>query len=269
MHHSSSMSSLRGSKGNKNEFGIGYGQPGWNLTTPDWTHKTLQPFQKNFYQEHPNVSNLNETEITEWRKKHKMYCIGDNIPRPVRTFEEAGFPEYIMVEIRKAGFTKPTAIQSQGWPMAMSGRDVVGVAQTGSGKTLAFVLPAIVHINAQPLLRPGDGPIVLIIAPTRELANQIENETGKFAHSSKLQHTCVYGGVGKKQQAQQLTQGVEICICTPGRLLDFLQSRTTNLDRVTYLVIDEADRLLDMGFEPQLKAIMSQVFYFYFFLGFF
>jgi len=143
--------------------------------------------------------------------------------------------------------------------MAMSGRDVVGIAKTGSGKTLAFILPSIVHINAQPLLRKGDGPIVLVVAPTRELAVQIETETQKFAYSSKIKHTCVYGGVPRRDQARALQSGVEICICTPGRLLDFLESRVTNLNRVTYLVIDEADRLLDMGFEPQLKAIFSQV----------
>ena len=164
-----------------------------------------------------------------------------------------------MAEIRRAGFQAPTPIQSQGWPMAMSGRDIVGIARTGSGKTLGFLLPSIVHINAQPLLRDGDGPIVLIIAPTRELAVQIEGEASKFASSSKIKHTCVYGGVPRREQARILKSGVEIVICTPGRLLDFLESGTTNLRRVTYLVIDEADRLLDMGFEPQLKAIMSQV----------
>jgi len=143
--------------------------------------------------------------------------------------------------------------------MAMSGRDVIGIAETGSGKTLAFLLPCIVHINAQPLLRDGDGPIVLVIAPTRELAIQIENEVSKFAYSSKIKHCCVYGGVSRREQSKFLREGVEIVICTPGRLLDFLECGTSNLLRVTYLVIDEADRLLDMGFEPQLSAILSQV----------
>ena len=164
-----------------------------------------------------------------------------------------------MAEINRAGFRAPTPIQSQGWPMAMSGRDVIGVAETGSGKTLAFLLPCIVHINAQPLLRDNDGPIVLVIAPTRELAIQIENEVSKFAYSSKIKHCCVYGGVSRREQIKHLKNGVEIIICTPGRLLDFLECGTTNLRRVTYLVIDEADRLLDMGFEPQLSSILSQV----------
>ena len=115
------------------------------------------------------------------------------------------------------------------------------------------------HINAQPLLRSGDGPIVLVIAPTRELAIQIEAECSKFAYSSKIKHCCVYGGVSRREQIRNLKNGVEIIICTPGRMLDFLESSVTNLRRVTYLVIDEADRLLDMGFEPQLSSMLSQV----------
>ncbi len=143
--------------------------------------------------------------------------------------------------------------------MALSGRDVIGVAKTGSGKTLGFLLPAIVHINAQPLLKPGDGPIALILSPTRELANQTLGETDKFGRSSKLKYTCVYGGVPKGQQARDLRNGVEICIATPGRLIDFIETGTTNLRRVTYLVLDEADRMLDMGFEPQMRMIVGQI----------
>jgi ATP-dependent RNA helicase DDX5/DBP2 len=121
---------------------------------------------------------------------------------------------------------------------------MVGLADTGSGKTLAFLLPAIVHINAQAYLRPGDGPIVLILAPTRELACQIKVEADKFGSSSRIQNTCVYGGAPKGPQVRDLKRGVEICIATPGRLIDFLESSTTNLRRVTYLVLDEADRML-------------------------
>lgn len=105
-----------------------------------------------------------------------------------------------MKEIQRAGFTEPTAIQSQGWPMALSGKDMVGVAQTGSGKTLAFLLPAIIHIHAQPELKPGDGPIVLICAPTRELAVQIQEECVKFGKSSGIRSVCVYGGTPKGPQ---------------------------------------------------------------------
>lgn len=143
--------------------------------------------------------------------------------------------------------------------MALCGRDVIGVAQTGSGKTLAFLLPAIVQINAQPLLRAGDGPIALIVAPTRELAQQIKHEVDKFGQTSQLKNTCCYGGASKREQAAKLREGVDILIATPGRLIDFIQSQTTNMKRVTYLVMDEADRMLDMGFKPQIEQIVSQI----------
>jgi ATP-dependent RNA helicase DDX5/DBP2 len=143
--------------------------------------------------------------------------------------------------------------------MALMGRDLIGLAETGSGKTLSYLLPAVVHINAQPHLGRGDGPIVLCLAPTRELAVQIQAECAKFGSSSRIKSTCVYGGASKGPQARDLRNGVEIVIATPGRLMDFLETRTTNLRRVTYLVLDEADRMLDMGFEPQIRKIIGQI----------
>ena len=139
--------------------------------------------------------------------------------------------------------------------MALLGRDMIGISRTGSGKTLAFLLPGMIHINAQPYLQPGDGPIVLVLAPTRELAVQIKVECDKFGASSQIKNTCVYGGAPKRHQTGDLQRGVEIVIATPGRLIDFLESGVTNLRRVTYLVLDEADRMLDMGFEPQIRQI--------------
>lgn len=220
---------------------------------------TLPKFEKSFYVEDPAVSSRSQAEVDEFRKKHQIAIQGTNIPSPVTTFDEAGFPGYVMNEVKAQGFAAPTAIQSQGWPMALSGRDVVGIAETGSGKTLTYCLPAIVHINAQPLLGPGDGPIVLILAPTRELAVQIQQEISKFGKSSRIRNTCVYGGVPKGQQIRDLARGVEVCIATPGRLIDMLESGKTNLRRVTYLVLDEADRMLDMGFEPQIRKIIGQI----------
>jgi len=146
----------------------------------------------------------------------------------------------------------------QGWPIALAGRDMVGIAETGSGKTLAFLLPAIVHINAQPYLSQGDGPIVVIMCPTRELAVQIQNESSRFGKSSKIKNAVCYGGVPKREQQQNLQDGVEIVIATPGRLIDFLENRVTNMKRVTYMVLDEADRMLDLGFEHQIRKITSQ-----------
>jgi len=114
-----------------------------------WDLSKLAVFEKNFYMEHPHVTAMSEQEVVTLRKVSDMTCVGDNIPKPVRTFEEASFPVYVLDEIKKLGFEKPTGIQMQGWPMALSGRDMIGIAATGSGKTLAFILPGIVHINAQ------------------------------------------------------------------------------------------------------------------------
>jgi ATP-dependent RNA helicase DDX5/DBP2 len=220
---------------------------------------TLPKFEKSFYKENSEVSSRTDAEVVAFRRESQITVFGRNVPRPVTSFDEAGFPNYVMNEVKAQGFEKPTPIQSQGWPMALSGRDVVGIAETGSGKTLTYCLPAIVHINAQPLLAPGDGPIVLILAPTRELAVQIQQEISKFGKSSRIRNTCVYGGVPKGPQVRDLSRGVEVCIATPGRLIDMLEAGRTNLRRVTYLVLDEADRMLDMGFEPQIRKIIGQI----------
>uniref|UniRef100_A0A6N2N4I4 RNA helicase n=1 Tax=Salix viminalis TaxID=40686 RepID=A0A6N2N4I4_SALVM len=219
----------------------------------------LTPFEKNFHVESPAVAAMSEREVEEYRQRREITVDGRDIPKPVKSFHDVGFPDYVLQEISKAGFTEPTPIQAQGWPMAMKGRDLIGIAETGSGKTLAYLLPAIVHVNAQPFLAPGDGPIVLVLAPTRELAVQIQQEAAKFGASSRIKNTCIYGGVPKGPQVRDLQKGVEIVIATPGRLIDMMESHHTNLRRVTYLVLDEADRMLDMGFEPQIRKIVSQI----------
>lgn len=234
---------------------------GASLRRPDWNSLSndLTTFRKDFYQEHVAVRTRTEDEIAAFRRQHEMTIFGRDIPRPVQDFHEAGFPDYVMTSLERQGFAKPTSIQSQGWPMALSGRDMVGIAETGSGKTLAYILPAIVHINAQSSLRPGDGPVALVLAPTRELAMQIQTECEKFGSSSRIRSTCVYGGVPRGPQIRTLSRGVEICIATPGRLIDMLECNATNLKRVTYLVLDEADRMLDLGFEPQIRKILDQI----------
>ena len=173
---------------------------GANLKEQHFDLNTLPKFEKSFYKEDPAVASRPQADVDAFRRKKEITIAGRNVPKPVETFDEAGFPGYVMNEVKAQGFANPTAIQSQGWPMALSGRDVVGIAETGSGKTLTYCLPAIVHINAQPLLSPGDGPIVLILAPTRELAVQIQEEVSKFGKSSRIRNTCVYGGVPKGGQ---------------------------------------------------------------------
>lgn len=226
-------------------------------------YASLPEFTKDFYMEHPDVQKRSEEEVRRYREEHEIIVTdpsGMGVPKPTQTFVEASFPDYVLECIAKQKYTSPTPIQAQSWPIALSGRDVIGVAQTGSGKTCSYILPAIVHINAQPYLEPGrDGPIVLVLAPTRELAVQIREEAQKFGGSSRIKNTCVYGGAPKHQQLRDLEAGCEIVIATPGRLIDFLENGKTNLRRVTYLVLDEADRMLDMGFEPQLRKIIGQI----------
>ncbi|XP_002135506.1 ATP-dependent RNA helicase DBP2 isoform X1 [Drosophila persimilis] len=224
-----------------------------------WSEVNLTPFRKNFYKPCDTVLARTQGETESFLTNNEITIKGDQVPTPSIDFEEGGFPDYVMNEIRKQGFAKPTAIQAQGWPIALSGRDLVGVAQTGSGKTLAYVLPAVVHINNQPRLERGDGPIALVLAPTRELAQQIQQVAIEFGSNTHVRNTCIFGGAPKGQQARDLERGVEIVIATPGRLIDFLERGTTTLKRCTYLVLDEADRMLDMGFEPQIRKIMQQI----------
>ncbi|XP_035793304.1 ATP-dependent RNA helicase dbp2-like [Anopheles albimanus] len=234
-------------------------QNGKNLRNIKWEPEDLTPFEKNFYQPSATLVGLSESEIEGYLNKHQITLKGREVPRPSMDFEDGGLPGYIMEELKRQGFSKPTAIQAQGMPIALSGRDMVGIAQTGSGKTLAYVVPSLVHIQHQASIRRGDGPIALILAPTRELAQQIQQVATDFGSRVSANNTCVFGGAPKGPQIRDLERGAEIVIATPGRLIDFLERGITNLKRCTYLVLDEADRMLDMGFEPQIRKIMGQI----------
>ncbi|XP_065874837.1 DEAD-box ATP-dependent RNA helicase 20 [Euphorbia lathyris] len=230
-----------------------------NIALPKQDFRNLVRFEKNFYIESPSIQAMSEQETMMYRARRDITVEGHDVPKPIRMFQEANFPDYCLDVIAKLGFVEPTAIQAQGWPMALKGRDLVGIAETGSGKTLAYLLPALVHVSAQPRLAQGEGPIVLVLAPTRELAIQIQEEALKFSSRTHVRSTCIYGGAPKGPQIRDLQRGVEIVIATPGRLIDMLEAQYTNLQRVTYLVLDEADRMLDMGFEPQIRKIVSQI----------
>ncbi|XP_057804283.1 DEAD-box ATP-dependent RNA helicase 20 [Salvia miltiorrhiza] len=230
-----------------------------NISLPKPDFSGLIPFEKDFYVESPSVRAMTEQEVMMYRARREITVEGQGVPKPIRVFEEASFPGYCLEVIARLGFVEPTPIQSQGWPMALRGRDLIGIAETGSGKTLSYLLPAFVHVSAQPRLAQGDGPIVLVLAPTRELAIQIQEEAVKFGSVANIRSTCIYGGAPKGPQIRDLKRGVEIVIATPGRLIDMLEAQHTNLRRVTYLVLDEADRMLDMGFEPQIRKIVSQI----------
>uniref|UniRef100_A0A7N8XN57 RNA helicase n=1 Tax=Mastacembelus armatus TaxID=205130 RepID=A0A7N8XN57_9TELE len=236
-----------------------FGNPGERLRKKRWNLDELPKFEKNFYAEHLEVQRISPYEMEEFRRKKEITIRGAGCPKAVTAFHQAQFPQYVIDVLMQQNFKEPTAIQCQGFPVALSGKDLVGIAQTGSGKTLAYLLPAIVHINHQPYLERGDGPICLVLAPTRELAQQVQQVAYDYGKSSRIKSTCVYGGAPKGPQIRDLERGVEICIATPGRLIDFLEAGKTNLRRCTYLVLDEADRMLDMGFEPQIRKIVEQI----------
>lgn len=138
-------------------------QPGEKLRDIRYNQVDLVPFEKNFFR--PSATNVARSshEVQAYLRKHDITMQGRDVPNPALFFDENGFPNFIMSEIKQQGFDNPTPIQAQGWPIALSGRDMVGIAQTGSGKTLAYILPALIHLKSQPALQRGDGPIALIL----------------------------------------------------------------------------------------------------------
>jgi ATP-dependent RNA helicase DDX46/PRP5 len=222
-----------------------------------------QPFRKNFYSESLEIAEMTEEEVDELRADLENITVkGKSPPRPIQKFAQGGFGAQIMQIINELQFSTPSSIQSQALPAIMSGRDTIGVAKTGSGKTMAFVLPMFRHIKDQPPLETMDGPIGMIMAPTRELAVQIHRDCKPFLKALNLRAVCAYGGAPIKDQIAELKRGAEIVVCTPGRMIDLLAAnngRVTNLRRVTYVVMDEADRMFDMGFEPQITKILMNV----------
>ncbi|TRZ24750.1 hypothetical protein HGM15179_002452 [Zosterops borbonicus] len=227
----------------------------------------LPPIEKNFYKESPRTASMSQEEVELWRKENNNITCDDLkegekrcIPNPVCKFEDA-FDHYpdIMANIRKVGFQKPTPIQSQAWPIILQGIDLIGIAQTGTGKTLAYLMPGFIHLTSQPISKDErGGPGMLVLAPTRELALQVEAECSKYAYK-EIKSICVYGGGDRKGQIDMVTKGVDIVIATPGRLNDLQMNNFINLKSITYLVLDEADRMLDMGFEPQIMKILIDV----------
>ncbi|XP_060921546.1 ATP-dependent RNA helicase DDX42 isoform X2 [Labrus mixtus] len=231
------------------------------LPLPPIDHSEIDypPFEKNFYNEHEELSNLTATQVLELRQKLNLRVSGAAPPKPSTSFAHFSFDEQLMHQIRKSEYTQPTPIQCQGVPIALSGRDMIGIAKTGSGKTAAFIWPMLVHIMDQKELEAGDGPIAIIVCPTRELCQQIHAECKRFGKAYSLRSVAVYGGGSMWEQAKALQEGAEIVVCTPGRLIDHVKKKATSLQRVSYLVFDEADRMFDMGFEYQVRSIASHV----------
>ena len=185
---------------------------------------------------------------------------------PITDFSDEDKFSMFKDTIKKMQFDKLTPIQSVGIPIVMSGQDLVGIAKTGSGKTLAFMLPCIHHtrnykreyksINGE-FYPNASAPLAVVLTPTRELANQIFDASLPFSTAGKTFARCVYGGRSIEQQSHQLSNGVDILIGTPGRIIDLVQRGSLDLGNVGFFVLDEADRMLDMGFMPQIQAIFD------------
>ena len=232
-----------------------------DIPTVDYSKIDLVPVRKDFWVEPAELSALTEEELAELRLELDGIKVnGKDVPKPVQKWAQCGLTRQTLDVIDTLGYEKPTSIQMQAIPALMSGRDVVGVAKTGSGKTVAFLLPMFRHILDQPPIKDTDGPIGLIMTPTRELATQIHRDCKPFLKSMGIRAVCAYGGAPIREQIAELKRGAEIIVCTPGRMIDLLaanQGRVTNLRRVSYVVLDEADRMFDMGFEPQVMKIFA------------
>ncbi len=176
------------------------------------------------------------------------------------SFESLGLAPEILRAVAEQGYTEPTPIQAQAIPVVLQGRDIMAGAQTGTGKTAGFTLPLLHRLaaHASTSTSPAKHPIrALILTPTRELAAQVEESVRTYGKHLPLKATVIYGGVNMNPQIEALRTGVDIVVATPGRLLDHVQQKSINLSRVEFLVLDEADRMLDMGFLPDLKRIMD------------
>ena len=171
------------------------------------------------------------------------------------SFNQFNLDTRINTAIQRAGFKKPTPVQISAIPPAMAGRDLIATAQTGTGKTAAFVLPILHKLLGGPLQSTRS----LIITPTRELAEQIHQTIGQLSYGTKIRSASIYGGVGAAPQIEALKNGVEIIVACPGRLLDHLHNQQVKLDKIDILVLDEADRMLDMGFLPDIKRILRRL----------
>jgi len=170
------------------------------------------------------------------------------------TFADLGLDPDTLQSVRDAGYTHPTPIQAQAIPLALEGRDLIGLAQTGTGKTAAFALPILNQLRGGPHRARA-----LILTPTRELCVQVEENFRKYAEHSALKTLAVYGGVALDPQTRALRKGVDIVIATPGRLLDHLERQNVVFDDLEVLVLDEADRMLDMGFAPQINRVVAEI----------
>ncbi|KAJ6228779.1 atp-dependent RNA helicase ddx41-related [Anaeramoeba flamelloides] len=213
------------------------------------------------------VQKMSQEESNELRKKLHIIVHGDDVCNPIKSFKLLRFPRSLVKGLAERGIRKPSPIQIQGFPLVMSGRDMIGIAFTGSGKTLVFILPIILFCIDEELKMPigaGEGPIGLVVCPSRELAGQIYDEINYYSaqmhkHGSYplLRTMLCIGGIDKREQLDGIKRGVHIIVATPGRLLDFLDRKKFDLELCRHLAFDEADRMIDTGFEEDVRSILD------------
>ncbi|KAG1470811.1 hypothetical protein G6F56_002467 [Rhizopus delemar] len=222
----------------------------------DETEKNVEILASYEYVQNKGLSALPQSTVDEYLKKHNIDIQGDLKLRPILEFKQAGLPQNILEVVKN--FANPTPIQAATWPITLSGRDIVGIAETGSGKTLAFTIPGLVHIACK--LKGGKKsgkPSMLVVSPTRELAMQSAEQAEAAGKAIGVKSICVYGGVDKHPQRRAFQEGVDIVVATPGRLIDLINEGVCDLSEVSFMVLDEADRMLDDGFENDIRSIMS------------
>jgi ATP-dependent RNA helicase DDX46/PRP5 len=212
-----------------------------DLPPPDHSKIKYEPFRKAFYTAPVEAMEMDEEEAELLRLEMDGIKVrGQDVPRPVKNWGAFGLPMGCLDLIQRKGWTQPTSIQAQAIPCIMSGRDVIGIAKTGSGKTIAYLLPMFRHVKDQRPSSGLEGPIGLVMAPTRELAMQIYSEIKGFTKALGFRVACCVGGVSISEDISEMKKGADIVICTPGRMIDLLTAnngRVTNVRRVTYLVL--------------------------------
>lgn len=231
---------------------------GDTLKEISWDSENLVPVALS-YSQTDLCKNRQTSEISEFLEKSKTLVQGHEEIKPILSLAEAGLPENLIPIFETSKILTPTTIQSVAWPVALAGKDVTAVACTGSGKTLAYLVPLMVHITMQPPVEQGQGPVGIVLVPTRELAKQITFDCNKYGKCLDIRTVCIYGGNGRQFQIKDLEVMPQLVIATPGRLLDFLENGIISLKRCSFIVVDEGDRMMDMGFGPQLKKVLSQV----------
>lgn len=219
---------------------------------------------KDSFGKHWSEKRLEDMTDRDWRIFREDFDIrvqGGRAVLPLRHWSEAHFPEQINKALIDIGYEKPSPIQRQAIPIGMDGRDIIGIAETGSGKTASFLIPLLCYMLKLPqsyVSRCADeGPLAVVMAPTRELAMQIEEECIKLCKYTGFDTVCVVGGQAIEEQSYKLRKGVEIVIGTPGRMMDCIENNYLVLNQCNYVVLDEADRMIDMGFEPQVQAVLE------------